>query len=359
MKVYLVGGAIRDRLLGVSNDDTENDWLVVGSTVDEMISLGYKQVGKDFPVFLDPKEHEEFALARLEKSVRPGYKGFEFNISSKVTLEEDLSRRDLTINAIAQLDGEGPLIDPFKGQKDLEDGVLRHITEAFSDDPVRVLRVARFAARFSSFGFSVASETIKLMKSMVSSGEVSALTPERVFKELNQALSYETPSQFFNILYLCGAYQKIFPTIDSLINNKFAYLDNLDTKRSIIKFAIWLINENSTNIETLCDSIKCPKKYRQLSLITSKYYNFVCNFYQQSNDKVFDFFQETDAVRRKDRFEDVVMVFDLLGVDISPVIELRDLLANIDTSRFDKGNIAMSIIREKKLIIASFLDSTK
>ena len=174
MKVYLVGGAIRDRLLGVSNDDTENDWLVVGSTVDEMISLGYKQVGKDFPVFLDPKEHEEFALARLEKSVRPGYKGFEFNVSSKVTLEEDLSRRDLTINAITQLDGEGPLIDPFKGQKDLEDGVLRHITEAFSDDPVRVLRVARFAARFSSFGFSVASETIKLMKSMVSSGDRSA-----------------------------------------------------------------------------------------------------------------------------------------------------------------------------------------
>lgn len=359
MERYLVGGAIRDRLLGIANDNTEKDWLVVGSSIEKMISLGYKQVGKDFPVFLDPNNNDEHALARLERNVGPGYKGFEFDVSNNVTLEEDLSRRDLTINAIAQLDGEGPLIDPFNGQQDLKDGILKHITGAFSDDPVRVLRVARFASRFNSFGFKVASETHKIMRDMVSSGEVSALTPERVFKELDKSLSYDAPSQFFNILYSCGAYQKIFPAIDGLQNNSFNYLNNLNTEKPIIKFAIWLINESSTNIETLCDTIKCPKQYKQLSLIASRYYDFINNFNQQTNDKVFKFFKEADAIRRKDRFEDIVMVFDLLGANIDPVIKLRDLLASIDTSKFKQSNIAESINTEKMLIIESFFDSTE
>ncbi|HCE35558.1 MAG TPA: polynucleotide adenylyltransferase, partial [Gammaproteobacteria bacterium] len=209
MKKYLVGGAVRDRLLGISDNNTEKDWVIVGSSPDEMLDLGYRQVGKEFPVFLHPGTQEEYALARLERKVGKGYKGFEFDTSKSVTLEQDLSRRDLTINAIAEKDGE--LFDPFNGREDLNNGLLKHVSDAFSEDPVRVLRVARFAARFKVFGFKVAHSTHRLMKDMVTSGEVDALTPERVFKELEKALSYETPSAFFKVLSACGADARVFP----------------------------------------------------------------------------------------------------------------------------------------------------
>jgi len=360
VEVYLVGGAVRDKLLGIYNRNTENDWLVVGSSVEELLGLGYRQVGKEFPVFLHPDSNEEYALARLERSVDSGYTGFEFDTSSGVTLEQDLSRRDLTINAIAQLNGTGEYIDPYSGQQDLDDGILRHISSAFSEDPVRVLRAARFAARFKAFGFKLAHETHNLMKQMVTNGEVDALVPERVFKELDEALSYDTPSAFFKVLFSCGAYHKIFPSLGNINTiqgqtRHFDLLDNLKTNKAAIKFSIWLLNEDVANIETLCESIKCPKQYQHLAILTSKYFNFVTSFDQQNSDEVFDFFRGTDALRREDRFADFMSVFELIGVNVVPIIKLKEALNNIDTCKFDKKNIAQSIIAEKKLIIDSFI----
>src|SRR4029453_12897540 len=191
MKVYEVGGAVRDELLGLPVKD--RDYVVVGATPEDMLKLGYKPVGKDFPVFLHPDTHEEHALARTERKTARGYHGFEFHSAPDVTLEEDLARRDLTINAIAR-DEDGTLIDPFNGTEDLSAGILRHVSPAFAEDPVRILRVARFAARF---GFDIAPETLELMRSMVSSGEVDALVPERVWQELARGLMTERPSRMF------------------------------------------------------------------------------------------------------------------------------------------------------------------
>ncbi len=361
MKVYLVGGAVRDRLLGVADDNTEKDWVVVGSSSAEMLDLGYRQVGKYFPVFLHPGTQEEYALARLERKISVGYKGFEFDTSSQVTLEQDLSRRDLTINAIAQKADE--LFDPFNGQEDLNNGILRHVSDAFSEDPVRVLRVARFAARFKKFGFKVARQTHELMSQMVTSGEVDALTPERVFKELNKALSYETPSAFFKVLTACGAYQKDFPSLDNQAHqnhsNSFEFLDNLNTDKAYIKFSIWLKDEHRHNIKALCNTIKCPKQYQQLSELVSQFYQFAQNFTDQSSNEIFDFFTKIDALRRKDRFEDLLTTFQLLEIDITPIEHLRDLLKDIDISQLDKSDIGKAIQIEKKLIINLFLKTIK
>jgi tRNA nucleotidyltransferase (CCA-adding enzyme) len=361
MKVYLVGGAVRDQLLGVADEYTEKDWVVVGSSSEQMLDLGYRQVGKDFPVFLHPGTQEEYALARLERKVGAGYKGFKFDTSSQVTLEQDLSRRDLTINAMAQKAGE--LFDPFNGQEDLNNGILRHVSDAFSEDPVRVLRVAQFAARFKKFGFKVAHQTHQLMSQMVTSGEVDALTPERVFKELNKALSYETPSAFFKVLTACSAYQKVFPSLDNQAHqnhsNSFEFLDNLNTNKTNIKFSIWLKDENRRNIKALCNTIKCPKQYQQLSELVSQFYQFSQDFTNHLSNEVFDFFTKTDALRRKDRFEDLLTTFQLLAIDITPIKHLRDLLKDIDVSKLDKSDIGRVIQIEKKLIINSFLKTAK
>ncbi|MEC7605588.1 MAG: multifunctional CCA tRNA nucleotidyl transferase/2'3'-cyclic phosphodiesterase/2'nucleotidase/phosphatase, partial [Pseudomonadota bacterium] len=193
MQTYLVGGAVRDKLLGLETKD--RDWVVVGAAPQEMLDLGYQQVGQDFPVFLDPESHDEYALARTERKTGPGYKGFAINSSPEVTLEEDLLRRDLTINAIA-MDENGSLIDPFGGQLDIEDRVLRHVSGAFVEDPLRVLRVARFAARFAHLGFRIANETRDLMRKICHSGELDHLVPERIWKELELALTSQTPSVF-------------------------------------------------------------------------------------------------------------------------------------------------------------------
>ena len=213
MKTYLVGGAIRDRLLGV--EPNTRDWVVVGATPEEMASRGYRPVGRDFPVFLHPENNEEYALARTERKSAPGYRGFVIHAAPDVSLEEDLSRRDLTINAIAE-DADGTLIDPYGGQKDLEARVLRHVSPAFLEDPVRILRVARFAARFAGLGFTVADETIALMRTMVENGEANALVPERVWQETVRALGTTHPQVFFEVLRACGALAVIFPEIDRL-----------------------------------------------------------------------------------------------------------------------------------------------
>ena len=211
MKTYLVGGAVRDALLGLSGSD--RDWVVVGSTPQDMATLGFTPVGKDFPVFLHPRTHEEYALARTERKTAPGYKGFVVHASPEVTLEEDLARRDLSINAIAQAD-DGSLIDPYGGQQDLQHKVLRHVTDAFREDPVRILRVARFAARFPAF--TVAAQTLALMQDMVAAGEVNALVSERVWQELAKGLMAARPSRMLQVLRDCGALKILLPEVDRL-----------------------------------------------------------------------------------------------------------------------------------------------
>ncbi len=211
MKIYAVGGCVRDQLLGVPV--TDRDWVAVGATPDEMIAAGFRPVGKDFPVFLHPQTNEEYALARTERKTAPGYHGFTFHAAPDVTLEDDLARRDLTINAMA-LDEAGALIDPFGGRADLQAKVLRHIGPAFAEDPVRILRVARFAARFGDFG--IAGETMRLMRSMAGAGEVDALVPERVWQELSRGLMQARPSRMFEALRGCGALARLLPEVDRL-----------------------------------------------------------------------------------------------------------------------------------------------
>ncbi|MGZ8239402.1 MAG: multifunctional CCA addition/repair protein [Methylobacter sp.] len=213
MEIYLVGGAVRDKLLGLPVK--ERDWVVIGETPESMVQQGYRPVGKDFPVFLHPKTHEEYALARTERKTAPGYKGFTVHASPDVSLEQDLIRRDLTINAMA-MTPEGQLVDPYGGQRDLEQRIFRHISPAFAEDPVRILRVARFAARYRHLGFTLAEETRILMQSMVTAGEVDHLVSERVWAELFKALNEKSPSAFFYTLKDCAALEKIFPEINCL-----------------------------------------------------------------------------------------------------------------------------------------------
>lgn len=213
MKTYLVGGAVRDQLLGLPSYD--QDWVVVGGRPEQLLAQGFRQVGKDFPVFLHPKTQEEYALARTERKSGTGYHGFEVQFDPSVSLEADLQRRDLTINAMAQ-DVDGRIIDPYGGQKDLAARQLRHVSAAFSEDPLRVLRVARFAAKLAPFGFELAAETSELIRQMVASGELTALTPERVWQEVVKALQTETPSQFFKLLDDVGALSVLFPELSAL-----------------------------------------------------------------------------------------------------------------------------------------------
>lgn len=208
MEIYQVGGSVRDKRLGLPVQD--RDWVVIGATPQQMLDLGYRQVGKDFPVFLHPESREEYALARTERKTGPGYKGFAVHAAPDVTLIDDLRRRDLTINAMAETP-DGMLIDPFGGAEDLRQRLLRHVSPAFAEDPVRILRVARFAARFAGMGFRVAGETNTLMRRMVESGEVDALVPERVWTELERALGESRPARFFEVLRDCGALARLFP----------------------------------------------------------------------------------------------------------------------------------------------------
>ena len=226
MQTYMVGGAVRDALLGLPVND--RDWVVVGATPQEMITGGYLPVGKDFPVFLHPQTREEYALARTERKTARGYHGFAFHAEPNVTLEQDLARRDLTINAIAQ-DGQGRIVDPFDGQADLKGRVLRHVTVAFREDPVRILRVARFAARFADF--AVAPETMALMREMVAAGEVDALVAERVWQELARGLMEGKPSRMFEVLRECGALERLLPEVDRLwgVPQRADYHPEVDT----------------------------------------------------------------------------------------------------------------------------------
>ena len=337
MEIYLVGGAVRDKLLGLPVKD--RDWVVVGSTPETLERQGYKAVGKDFPVFLHPETHEEYALARTERKTAPGYKGFHFNTSSDVTLEEDLRRRDLTINAIAE-DESGELIDPFDGASDLENGVLRHVSEAFVEDPLRVLRVARFSARF---GFAVADETNKLMGKITQSGELDALVPERVWTEVERALDEKRPVNFFKVLNECGALEKIFPEIHKLFGvpqpeehhpeidsgiHTMMVLEQASKLSSdpLVRFAALVhdLGKGETPesewpkhhgheekgvslVNNLCDRLKIPNKFRELAVMTSRHHLHCHRIEEMKPETILKKLEEMDAFRRPERFEQFII----------------------------------------------------
>jgi len=357
MEIYLVGGAVRDALLDIADTNTENDYVVVGSSPDEMLSLGYRQVGKEFPVFLHPKTHEEYALARTERKVGAGYTGFEFDTDVSVSLEEDLSRRDLTVNAIAR-SADGDLIDPYGGAGDIQSKTLRHVSEAFKEDPVRVLRVARFTSRFYPFGFSIAEETKQLMGEMVSSGEVDALVPERVFKELSLSLSYNKPAVFFDVLLECGAFQKLFPMLDATKGGILHIADIEDTNEAV-RFALWLYQQDLSAVQSLCSQLKCPKEYQQLAELSAEWYPVAKVLFNQSADAILNFILGTDALRRQQRFEQLLEVFDCLGINTYPIEQLVGALKQIDVSKLNKAQIVKELARERLGVIQCFLDSTQ
>ena len=305
MKTYLVGGAVRDKLLGYPF--TERDWVVVGASPEELLTQGFQQVGSDFPVFLHPETKEEYALARTERKSGVGYKGFQFYTDPSVTLEQDLSRRDLTINAIAE-DSDGNLIDPYKGQQDLNDKILRHVSDAFAEDPLRVLRVARFAARYQHLGFNIAEETMALMSQISASGELEYLTPERIWVETEKALKERSPRTYIETLRQCHALKALFPELDRLfgVAQRADYHPEVDTGIHVLMAldqATALDNDTATRfavlmhdlgkgitpeeilpkhtgheergvklVNDLCDRLKIPNRYRELAIAVSRYH---------------------------------------------------------------------------------------
>jgi len=356
MQEFLVGGAIRDKILGIATESTEKDYVVVDSSPEEMKSLGFRQVGKEFPVFLHPQSKEEYALARLERKVGKGYKGFEFNTSKSVTLEQDLSRRDLTINAIAQnKDGSGEYIDPFGGLNDIKARKLKHVSKAFTEDPVRILRTARFASRFNHLGFTIDSKTLDLMKMMVSSGEVDALTPERVFKEINLSMNSESPSIFFEVLIESGAYQRLFPMLEMTQAANLKLLDH-ENLTSEVRLALWLYDQNPSNIGLLCEHLKCPKDIQQIAELVSIWHNFVSDFLSHKPEEILNFYLKTDGLRRQKRFELILDSFKYLNIDTSPIVQLKNQLNSIKISDLKNINIAQELAEERLSVISRFIN---
>ena len=316
-------------------------------------------MGKEFPVFLHPQSKEEYALARLERKVGKGYKGFEFNTSKSVTLEQDLSRRDLTINAIAQnKDGSGEYIDPFGGLDDIKARKLKHVSEAFTEDPVRILRTARFASRFNHLGFTIDSKTLDLMKMMVSSGEVDALTPERVFKEINLSMNSESPSIFFEVLIESGAYQRLFPMLDMTQAANLKLLDH-ENLTSEVRLALWLYDQNPSNIGLLCEHLKCPKDIQQIAELVSIWHNFVSDFLSHKPEEILNFYLKTDGLRRQKRFELILDSFKYLNIDASPIVELKNQLNSIKISDLKNINIAQELAEERLSVISRFIHPAK
>lgn len=336
MKIYRVGGCVRDKYLKLPEKD--QDWVVVGATVKEMLDAGFKQVGKDFPVFLHPENHQEYALARTEKKTGPGYTGFEFQADVSVTLEQDLKRRDLTINAMAET-AQGELIDPYDGIQDLEKRLLRHVSPAFNEDPVRILRIARFAARFAGLGFKIAEDTMQLMQQMVDNGEVDSLVAERVWQEMAKALGEAHPQQFIMVLRECGALQRLFPEIDCLfgVPQPKQYHPEIDTGVHIllvmeqaakltsdvrVRFAALVhdlgkgitpedqwpshINHESRGVplvKALCKRLKVPNEFRDLAVKVTEYHLHFHRACELKASTLLKMLQALDAFRRPELFE--------------------------------------------------------
>lgn len=339
MKTYRVGGCVRDRLLNLPFTDI--DWVVTGATTEQMKSAGYKPVGKDFPVFLHPQTKQEYALARSERKTGPGYRGFEFDTDPTITIEQDLSRRDLTINAIAE-DEHQNLIDPYDGQKDLDNRILRHVSSAFTEDPVRVLRTARFAARFHHLGFRLAPETSQLIREMGQSGELGSLVAERVWSEMSRALDEINPSIFFQTLRECDVLAILFPEIDNLygVPQTAKYHPEIDTGIHVMmaleksaemkldiesRFAVLMhdLGKATTPIDLLpshhgheqrgvklvksfCKRWKVPKAHTDLALITTEFHTHVHRALELKPTTLLKFFAKTDVFRKPERFKKMI-----------------------------------------------------
>ncbi|MGF6565889.1 multifunctional CCA addition/repair protein [Kosakonia cowanii] len=340
MKSYLVGGAVRDTLLGLPVKD--RDWVVVGATPQEMLDAGYQQVGRDFPVFLHPQSREEYALARTERKSGSGYTGFTCYAAPDVTLEQDLLRRDLTVNALAQ-DENGTIIDPFNGQQDLRQRILRHVSPAFNEDPLRVLRVARFAARYAHLSFRIADETMTLMRDMTGAGELEHLTPERVWKETESALRTRNPQVYFQVLRDCGALKVLFPEIDALfgvpapakwhpeidtgihtlmtvsmaamlspeVDVRFATLCH-DLGKGLTPPALWPRHHGHGPagvrlVEGLCQRLRVPNELRDLAKLVAEYHDLIHTFPVLQPKTIVKLFDSIDAWRKPQRVEQIAL----------------------------------------------------
>lgn len=336
MQIYLVGGAVRDRLLGLEARD--RDWVVVGATVEQMLEQGFRPVGKEFPVFIHPETGEEYALARTERKTAPGYHGFIFHADPEVTLEEDLQRRDLTVNAMAE-DAKGNIIDPFGGQEDLANGRLRHVSSAFVEDPVRVLRIARYAARYAPWGFRIAHSTHALMKKMVEAGEVDALVAERVWQETEAALGEKKPGRFFEVLRNCGALARVFPELEALFGVpqpkhhhpeedtglhtllvleqaaqlsedkrvRFAALVH-DLGKGTTPKAEWprhIAHEHRgvALVEQLCERLRVSREYRDLAVLVTKHHGVYHRAEELRPETLLKTLEQLDTFRRPERLE--------------------------------------------------------
>jgi tRNA nucleotidyltransferase (CCA-adding enzyme) len=344
MQIYKVGGAVRDRLLG--RPVTDIDWLVVGATAEEMIAQGFRPVGDDFPVFLHPKTQEEYALARTERKSGRGYGGFTFYASPEVTLEEDLTRRDLTINAMAE-DDRGNVLDPYGGQKDLEARLLRHVSPAFAEDPLRVLRVARFAARYAPLGFQVADDTLALMRSLSESGELSALTPERSWKEISRALMEDRPDVFIEVLHSCGALHAMLPEVDALfgVPQPAAHHPEIDTGAHVlsvlrqcaehqqpltVRWACLLhdLGKGLTPqeewprhiahehrgiklIKAVNERCKAPRDCQELAVLVGEYHTHGHRALELKASTLLELLQTFDVYRRPQRFEEFIAACEM------------------------------------------------
>jgi tRNA nucleotidyltransferase (CCA-adding enzyme) len=340
MRVYEVGGAVRDALLGLPV--LERDWVVVGASADELLALGYRRVGKDFPVFLHPRTGEEYALARTERKTAPGYTGFAFDAAPTVTLEQDLQRRDLTINAIARKE-TGELVDPWSGRADLEARVLRHVSPAFSEDPLRVLRVARFAARFAPLGFTVAGATMELMKQIVAAGEMEALRPERVWQETVKALATERPDVYVETLRACGALRRVFPEVDALFGVpqlerwhpeidagvhtlmalrmaaqlscsetvRFAVLTHdlgkATTPRDLLPRHHGHEQRSEELLERLCERLPVPNRFRELAVLVARHHGTVHKAAELKPQTALRLILAADGLRQPGRFDELLL----------------------------------------------------
>jgi tRNA nucleotidyltransferase (CCA-adding enzyme) len=371
MKTYLVGGAVRDRLLGLPVK--ERDWVVVGATPEAMVADGFRPVGREFPVFLHPRTREEYALARTERKVAAGYHGFTFHADPDVTLEQDLERRDLTINAIAE-DADGHLIDPFGGRGDLEARVLRHVSEAFREDPVRILRLARFMARFRSLGFRVADETLALCRAMVEDGEVDALVPERVWQEMAKALMEPTPSAFVELLRDCGALARLIPELDRLfgVPQRKDYHPEIDTGVHVmmaldqsvalsdelpVRFAVLVhdLGKGTTaaadlprhpgheergvpQVEEVCRRLKVPNACRDLARLVARYHLQCHRAMELRPVTLVRLLERLDAFRKPERVAQFVRACEAdargrKGLQDKDYPQARHLLAAFDAAR--------------------------
>jgi len=356
MKVYLVGGAVRDSLLELPFH--EKDWVVVGATKEELIEKGYKQVGKDFPVFLHPETKEEYALARRERKTGTGHKAFSFEFDKNVSLEEDLRRRDITINAIAQ-DEQGNLIDPYQGQQDIKDKKIRRVSDAFKEDPLRVLRVARFAAKLKRHGFSIDEETMVEIQKIVSSGELTALSKERIWMETHKALETDNPEVFFDAIQECGALNQICPlTKMDTASLSRACKEERDTS---IRWASLIASNPS--LEDINDSFNAPKEYKEISEICSHIINFK-ELASIEPEDVVELADKTDVYRKEERFLKAETTSNFCINDNSKnKIDWRQLIKSINdikaSSSLKEGQLIAKKLREDRLeAIQIFLDKS-